>query len=64
MGTYFFTAAREGFEPPEALTPQTLSRRPHSAALPPRQNRFEKRSKARLREKRTTAKLRFSAVGF
>ena len=30
------TAAREGFEPPEALTPQTLSRRPHSAALPPR----------------------------
>ena len=37
MGTYFFTAAREGFEPPEAFTPQTLSRRPHSAALPPRQ---------------------------
>ena len=38
-GLPLFTAAREGFEPPEAFTPQTLSRRPHSAALPPRQNR-------------------------
>jgi hypothetical protein len=36
-GDDYFSAAREGFEPPEALTPQTLSRRPHSAALPPRQ---------------------------